>query len=402
MTSSHQPDTDPPSRGGSALSRCVKDVAAFLDSDFGRQPVHVPAADAGDYADLLGLDQFDHIVATMALRAPAFRLVKDGETVPASACTRSGRIGSRPVTDLIDVGRVHALFADGATIVLQGLQRYWPPVTAFARGLELALGHPVQANAYLTPPVASGLDLHADRHDVFALQTHGRKRWVVHPPWVAADIEGPADEAWDLELRPGDALYLPRGTRHAAQTVDRPSLHLTIGVHTTTWGDLVRRGADRAATELPELDAPLPPGWQHDPDRFAAQLVDHLEAAAHRLRGQDAAPLLADEARRFAAGRQPDLEGGLRDLLMLDQVDHDTVLVRRPGTSCHLAVDGDRLTVTLGDRRLAMPAIAAPAVERIAAHDRVTPRDLDGLLHPDSQLVLARRLVREGLLTIAR
>jgi bifunctional lysine-specific demethylase and histidyl-hydroxylase NO66 len=71
----------------------------------------------------------------------------------------------------------------------------------------------VQANAYLTPPVAQGLNLHGDPHDVFAVQTHGVKRWVVEPP---------DEPRWELELRPGDVLYLPAGTRHAAQTIDRP------------------------------------------------------------------------------------------------------------------------------------------------------------------------------------
>jgi bifunctional lysine-specific demethylase and histidyl-hydroxylase NO66 len=66
-------------------------------------------------------------------------------TLPLSAYTRKARVGSRDIDDLIDVGRVHSLFAEGATIVLQGLHRYWSPVTDLCRGLELCLSHPAQA-----------------------------------------------------------------------------------------------------------------------------------------------------------------------------------------------------------------------------------------------------------------
>ena len=108
----------------------------------------------------------------MALRAPAFRLVSKGATLPQSSYTRTARIGSRTISDLIDVGRVYDHFAGGATIVLQGLHPYWTPVAQLCRALEDRLTHPIQANAYVTPPVGQGLRVHAYAHDVFALQTH--------------------------------------------------------------------------------------------------------------------------------------------------------------------------------------------------------------------------------------
>jgi ribosomal protein L16 Arg81 hydroxylase len=77
----------------------------------------------------------------------------------------------------VDGRKVLGLFADGATVVLQGLHRYWPPLTELVRGLELALGHPCQANAYLTPPGSQGFAVHSDSHDVFVFQTAGTKQW---------------------------------------------------------------------------------------------------------------------------------------------------------------------------------------------------------------------------------
>ena len=391
-----------------ALQRLVGDVSGFLDATGGKAPLHVVAGDRRTGpTDLLTLEDVDHLVASTGLRAPAFRLVRRGETLPASRVTRNVRIGSRAVSDLVDVAAVHREVAASATLVLQGLHRSFAPVAAFCRDLERTLTHPVQANAYLTPPVAQGLDLHEDPHDVFAVQTSGTKRWVVHPPGD--------NDVWDLELRPGDVLYLPAGTRHAAQTVGEPSLHLTLGVRTVTW----RRLVDQLIEDVVEdafasgavQDGPLPAGWVHDPadlrDALAARVqrvTEHLAATQHAGRVTDR------EAQRFWASRTPDRSGGLRDVLELDRIDDRTALRRRTDMLAHLddpvvggeVVTGDRVDLVLVDRRLRLPAALVPALQRILGVVRLRPIDLDDLMDEPSRIVLCRRLVRDGLLTVDR
>lgn len=377
-----------------ALSRLVGETGPFLAEVFGRHPVHVAAADPSGFHDLLSLDDVDHLIASTGMRAPAFRLVRDGETLPRSSVTRHVRIGSRPVDDLVDVAAVHREFDAGASVVLQGLHRSFAPVATLCRSLEHTLTHPVQANAYLTPPVAQGLHLHADPHDVFAVQTHGAKRWVVHPPST--------DEAWDLELQPGDVLYLPAGTRHAAQTVDQPSLHLTIGVRTTRWRELVRRAVDLALDDL-ELDESLPAGWAHAPETLTSQARAHLATVAETLTIDEvAASAAAGAARSFWRNRPPDLRGGIRDLLELDDLGDTTPLRVRADASCQLETEGTTLRLVLGDRELHAPAAIEDAVRRIVALGRLVPKDLDELIDEPSRRVLCRRLVREGLLTVDR
>ncbi|HEX2068655.1 MAG TPA: cupin domain-containing protein, partial [Actinomycetota bacterium] len=221
----------------SVLERCVGDPATFLARSWGRHPVHHRAPDG--FGDLLTLEDVDHVVTAMGLRVPAFRLVKDGETISTSAYTKLGRIGSAPVTGLADPARIFQLFEDGATIVLQGMHRFWLPLARFCRDLELELGHPAQVNAYITPPGSRGFDLHEDPHDVFVLQAFGRKHWEVFDP---GDAVGASRSAAPLsvELQPGDSLYIPKGGRHAARTQETVSGHLTIGIHAYEWADLVR------------------------------------------------------------------------------------------------------------------------------------------------------------------
>jgi bifunctional lysine-specific demethylase and histidyl-hydroxylase NO66 len=380
---------------GAALARLVGDPEGFLRDRFGRAPAYVPAGDGDALTDLLTLDDVDRLIASTGLREPGFRLVRDGRTLPKAAVTRAVRLGSKPIDDLVDARAVHREFAAGASIVLQGLHRSFAPVADLCRSLEVALTHPVQANAYLTPPVAQGLHLHADPHDVFAIQTHGAKRWVVHPP---------GDETpWDLELGPGDVLYLPAGTRHAAQTQDAPSLHLTVGVRTTTWREVLRRIVDDAlAASGTDLDAPLPAGWADDPRHLRDEAASRLADVAERIAAGDVASGLDRAAGTFWSRRHPDLTGGLRDLLELDRLDDDTPLRRRPGTTFQVHRGAEVVRVDLGDRSLELPVAAAEAVDWLQAATRFAPRDLEPLADAPSRLVLCRRLVREGLVAIDR
>ena len=156
--------------------------------------------------------------------------------LPESSYTRAATLAGKPLTGLVDARKALALFDDGATIVFQGLHRYWPPLTRLVAELELELGHPCQANAYLTPPGAQGFAVHSDSHDVFVFQTAGAKQWEVHTP----------DGVEDLTLEPGLSVYLPTGTPHAARAQDTVSLHVTLGINQLTWRGLVRRSiADR-------------------------------------------------------------------------------------------------------------------------------------------------------------
>ena len=391
-----------------AIERCTGDPAAFVRDHWAKAPLLRRGAGPDGFDDLLSLDDVDRFLSTTSPRTPAFRMVKDGKPLPPSAYTRSGRMGSVPLADLADPGRVFDQFAGGATIVLQSLQRYWPPLTAFSRQLELFLTHPVQVNAYLTPPSSRGLGVHHDTHDVFVLQVHGRKLWQVwgaavpfplaHQRQLPAGAESPAEAPLlDAELAPGDCLYVPRGFRHAARTAETASLHLTVGMLTRNWNDLLREVVE-LATEEPWFRESLPVGFAADPGALEASLAERVADLRAFLDKVDLARVAEGAARRFWAARPPSLQGQLRQLLTLDELDDATVLARRPGATCRLRVAGDRLELLLGDRTLSMPAALEPALRQVLAADRFTPADLGGHLDGPSRLVLARRLVREGLL----
>jgi bifunctional lysine-specific demethylase and histidyl-hydroxylase NO66 len=276
--------------------------------------------------------------------------------------------------------------------VFQGLHRYWPPLTTLIAELELDLGHPCQANAYLTPAGAQGFDLHSDTHDVLVLQTAGAKQWEVHG---APGQHGDGVEEAVL-LEPGHVMYLPTGTRHAARTQDALSLHVTIGINQLTWRGLVTRAISALAAKVP--DEHLPAGYLEDPQALAHELGRHLHDVAEELRGVDPAIAVEDEVRRFLTRRPPRLPGGLTDVVRVPDLTDTSRLRRRPGHPCVLLERGDVVEVLLGDRSLTVPAWIRPALDEVRARDELSPADLP--LDEQSRLVLCRRLVREGLLEV--
>ena len=279
----------------------------------------------------------------------------------------------------------------------------------FCRQLELGLGHPMQANAYLTPAGAAGLAPHHDTHDVFVLQVAGAKHWTVRAPVVdtplprhVSDHDAAAGQPvlFEADMHPGDVLYLPRGFVHSAAAQQGVSLHLTIGVLATTVHDVVRLLVDRAGDEV-AFRRSLTPGWPDDPDAATAAVKSAVADLVDWLGTVDAGEVAEALADRFVSNRTPLLDGQLLEVAgpRRHRRRHGGPS-GRAGESWPRCAPGDpdRLRLVLGDRVVVLPAAVEPAVRRMldgAAH-RVG--DLADMLDPPSRLVLVRRLVREGAL----
>ena len=223
------------------LERCVARGRDEFAADYwGHQPLLSPAARLPrDFSDLLTPAMVDEIIAERGLRTPFIRMAREGTLVDRACFTRTGGFGAL-MPDQVDPDGVLTEFAAGATIVLQGLHRFWPPIIDFVRGMTSDVGHPVQTNAYITPPANRGFDPHYDVHDVLVLQVSGTKRWRVHEPVHHHPL---ADQPWtdhreaiaerakdepviDTVLEPGDCLYLPRGWIHSAEAQGLSLIHI--------------------------------------------------------------------------------------------------------------------------------------------------------------------------------
>jgi len=371
-----------------ALDLLSGDARAFVEKVWATR-THVHRSSPADAEALLSLDDVDHLLTSTALRTPALRIARDGVVLPTSSYTRSATLAGAALTGLVDARKVFDLIDDGATVVLQGLHRYWSPLGDLVRDLELTLGHPCQANAYLTPPGSQGFALHSDTHDVFVVQTHGSKRWQIHD----------TERQHDVLLEPGTSMYLPTGTPHAARTQQSASLHVTIGVNQLTWRHVLDRVAGRLLADE-QLDQALPADYLTSPGALADGLAERLSWLAGAVAAVDPVASAQEQVHHFLGTRPPALRGGLRDRLTAASIDDDTELCRRPGSVCVLATGGGRLRILLGDRELHVPSRLGPVMAHLREQADMRAADLAEWLDPQSRLVLVRRLVREGLLRV--
>jgi lysine-specific demethylase/histidyl-hydroxylase NO66 len=310
------------------------------------------------------------------------------------------------------------LFADGSTVVLQGLHRLWPPLIEFADSLAADLGHPTQVNAYITPPSSRGFSPHYDVHDVFVLQVAGEKHWRVHAPVLAdplrnqpwqdraADVAAAAEQepVIDAVLRPGDALYLPRGFIHSAKALGAISAHLTVGVHSVTrWAaaesalDLVRT----LAAEDPQLRTSFPLGLDlADPDGVRDDVAAVIAGLRDWLGRVDPAQV-ADRLRAQTwAQVRPEPVAPLAQSTAAAALTDDVVLQLRRRLRCVLRDGADgQVTLLAGRRSHSFPGEVRAALSALLAAGELKIGDLPGLDAAD-RLALARRLVTESVATV--
>jgi hypothetical protein len=203
-----------------------------------------------------------------------------------------------------DMGDLHDILAQGASIVLRQVQLHVPQIQWLATAIERQMGFAVGVNAYLSFARGGAFKPHWDKHDVLVIQVHGTKTWRLWDGILKNPIESSnraryeIDDAHseELELAPGDALYIPRGEPHAASVCAGASVHLTFGLDSLTGVDVLQQ-LQHAAGHDEFLRADLPPQVAE------AQLRDYeveLKARLHRLvDALDIAEFLkADDANR--------------------------------------------------------------------------------------------------------
>jgi cupin superfamily protein len=212
----------------------------FLAHGLGESVVR---ADLGAEAvvPLLSWDDLNAILSTGTLQPPRLRLYRQGSPVPVERYTQTATVGGerRAVVRPVDL---YAQLRDGASLIIEAIDRLHPPIRAAADDLICLVREPVQANLYLLWGETHGFDAHWDDHDTVIVQVMGTKSWTVHGPGrthpmrldANPDHTCPDATVWEGVLEAGHALHVPRGWWHTVCGTGEVSLHLTFGFTRTT------------------------------------------------------------------------------------------------------------------------------------------------------------------------
>ena len=299
--------------------------------------------------------------------------------------------------------KVSAAWRDGYTIVVNDLHKLWEPVALMVAALQEDLHHPLNVNMFYTPPGTQAFNPHFDIQDVFVLQLEGSKIWEVREPAKELPLR---DEHSDLpqdrlpeivleeELKEGSVLYLPRGYVHAARTMGAVSLHLTVGVNVVTWIDFFSAAVSAARNDK-RFKKALPPGFLNKAGELHDLFPELLDALPQYLSFDDGMGRLAEKL--IVQNPPPPND----DLLAAEiELDIDTILARRKGVICRALEGPGYSAIQYSGGKILGPEKIAPALHYVAEHRSFSVRSIAGDLTEREKLVLARRLVRDGLLEV--
>lgn len=227
----------------------------FLGTVLGREPRHFPG-DADRFNALFSFDEMNRLLGMWRLWSErTFKVVLDGRDLPAEEFCVAGHSRQGHPVMLVNANRVEALLARGATVVLDAMESLSPGVRAIAQALQSALGGTAICNVYCSFESHAGFPSHYDTTDVFALHIAGVKRWRLYEGRAVHPVDRPGHSfayqsmahhqrargrvLAEVEMTPGDVLYLPRGQYHDALAVDGASLHLSFGITRATGLDFM-------------------------------------------------------------------------------------------------------------------------------------------------------------------
>ncbi|MEU3187019.1 cupin domain-containing protein [Streptomyces sp. NPDC006923] len=393
-----------PSLGLSALLSPF-DTADFKNEVWEKKPLVIHREDPDYYAEPLTFRDVDHILSTSSVRSSELKVVVNGQEIPLVEMAASGPGGPSNGLEVL-----YDLYRKGSTVVFKFLHERWEPLGRLCRTLSGEFSAGFQANAYLTPAGAQGLTSHYDTHDVFVLQVWGSKHWrlyespdelPLHSQHYRRPADGPGAPVREFDLKAGDLMYMPRGTVHDATSNEEASLHITLGVLPVLWATVLKDALDQAIESDPRYRGSLPPGFALDPElrrQAADTLAGMLASVAGAVRPQD---LVERAASRALVGRQPVLDGHLLDLEGLRTLTPDTQVRRRAELLWSLTREGNGLHLEFHGKVVRLPARIEPELRYLLTADTpFTARGITGALDVEGRLVLVRRLVQEGLLTL--
>ncbi|MEW1636750.1 cupin domain-containing protein [Streptomyces sp. NPDC093801] len=391
------------------LSRLIDPVEPelFLRDHWEKEPLHIERDAPDHYGDLLTLDDVDQLLMMAGPGFETIRVVVDGEETPIEAMAQRGPHGRANTLEAI-----YDHYRRGSTVVLNSLDDRWAPLQRLTHALGAELGAGFQVNVYLTPAgKAQGFKPHYDTHDVLVAQVHGSKQWRLYGapyelplagrPKFGDEIPGDAVPERELTLKRGDFLYLPRGVVHAATSNDEASVHLTIGVHSLRWANVLQSAMEKLFDEDVRFRQGVPAGLAGDEDIQRAAVERLRQLVGVLQEGLSAERAIEETVTQSVSVNSPSLGGHLLDLERVRDLTPATPVRRRPGVVSHTAVTDTQVTVAFHNKSVALPRQVEREVRWLAGHQggAFSAADLPGRLDQPGRMLLLQTFLREGLLT---
>ncbi len=378
-------------------------IKHFKENYYERAPLLIQRSSPSYYESIFSLKAVDEILYGDSLAPHDLRIAKSGQEVMLNSYVRMvQRIDPHTKKmnwiQLIDPYRVGSLFSHGCTLELEDLRGHCASIAKLLSRLERFFCHDMFAASFLTPPNSQGFDLHFDTGDNLILQIDGRKRWRIYQPAIELPLEQFQGHdrkkhqagalLLDIQLEPGDMLYMPRGTFHEAEAnADEHSLHVSINLLPVRWHAVLGQILTKAATEHVMLRRSTASALDHE------KLVEVLLEAISPLNLHRTALELES---RFAEGHRHPLDGHITQILGINSLTMDSLVSIREGALYRLTTASASSILECAGTKITLPKDASAVIGELESGGPVSVRKL--LERSEDALLIVRRLITSGLL----
>lgn len=382
------------------------DPGRFLAEHWECEPLLIARGDREHYASLFSAAELESILQYARPGPHDVRVVRDQVELAPDRY--------RHLDGGINMNQLYKAYGEGNTVVINGLQRFAPRLARLGLELQDLLNFTVEFNAYLTPSRSQGLHPHFDTHDVFVLQVEGTKTWHLYGPAErcpllatfqpvipVATLPAPARV---VELSAGDLLYVPRGHVHDALTTGEHSLHITIGIYPTQWLDLLVTALTNLSLTDLRFRRALPVGYLNHPSRRAevdAHMHELIKVFADKASSALVFDVLTDQLIRKTTPVADAQFASIESVVAA--ISAGTRLVKRDHMRCRVYQSGETASIHFPGNTIKASREYRDALLWVAGAVGVFEvRELPDSLDPGRKIMLAQRLVRGGLLRVAK
>lgn len=351
----------------------------FFSHYWGEKSVHIPRTKPDYFSNLFSIKHLDHIIGYSMTRDHVF-FIKEGvaETISEE---------KRP-----SLAEVYAQFSKGWPLLIRGIHLQWPALGAMNSALAEELGFKVRTDVRILPPSAESQCSNATRVDTLFLQIAGEIGW---------ELETPGQESQAPQVKAGDTLYVPKGTR-VKQTIlgDGLAAFLEIHIFAKTNRDLLVMAIELLAEkEIPfrkglPLGSPLCPGGEAEMGAYLQKVL------IPKLKGLDWEAAKAALAFKVKEELTPLPDGHFLQMRHVDDIHLDTVVERRPGATGAMRFFESNVELQFPGHYQHGPDKMFLAMDFVIETKKFQVKDIPGWYSDKEKLLWVKHLVRKGYLRI--
>ncbi|GGJ77750.1 JmjC domain-containing protein [Virgibacillus salexigens] len=239
--------------------------------------------------EVFGMDAIKWLLVEARIPEECFRIIINGVPQPHQSYSRPIYVGEKIIGNVLDGTKASEALGNGGSLLLTALDEYWKPLRHLCKQLGDKMGTKCSAFGVITPPNQGGFVPHIDRTEQLVFQCEGSKLWDVYGIYKQentggeVDLKEIADPIIHENIFPGDILYLPQGSPHAAMTTDTLSCHVTLTFEPVTMGNWIESGLNSIIDEENEYKRSLPPFYFDNEEVYLKLLNEKVQEIKAKL-----------------------------------------------------------------------------------------------------------------------